>query len=345
MHDNYRSVIHQMEAFGIEFNARKDLPLQIDLPKRKTCGLKGKFWYRLHSFQPDAGGNYIVGSFGSYKTGDYAKVEVDWKPLSEAEWRRLKAEREAAKQRGIREREKDARRAAARGAELWAEAATHGQCAYLTRKRVEPEACRFLDDGSIVVPLIRYDRPRADAFRGVQRIFGGKRTDKHSGAELPDKTFSKGFDPTGAACRLGPVPPDVRILAVCEGYATGLSIRMATSRLVPVYVALNAGNLEHVVPILLDLFQSARVLICADDDWRTRNFQTKQLENIGRIKALKLARKYDRVHVVSPAFDRRSRGDKDTDFNDLHVREGLAVVTEQLMPVLRALGLQEKTNE
>lgn len=63
---------------------------------------EGKFWYRLHSFQPDAGGNYIVGSFGSYKTGDYAKVEVDWKPLSEAEWRRLKAEREAAKQRGIR---------------------------------------------------------------------------------------------------------------------------------------------------------------------------------------------------------------------------------------------------
>lgn len=345
MYENYQSVLQQMEAFGIEFNARKDLPLRVDEPKRRTCGLKGKAWYWLRSFRPDAGGCYIVGAFGSYKTGERAKVDVDWAPLSEAEKRRLKAERDAATERARAERERDARRAAARGAELWAEASPIGQSAYLKRKQVDAESCRFLDDGSILVPLIRYDLPREQAFRGVQRIFGGKRTDRRTGEELPDKTFSKGFDPTGAACRLGRVPERVVVIVVCEGYATGLSIRMATGRTVPVYVALNAGNLEHVVAILLDLYPEAKVLICADDDWRTRNFQTKQLENVGRIKAMKLTRRFERVHMVSPAFDPKRRGDKDTDFNDLHVREGLAAVNEQLMPVLRALGLQEHIHE
>jgi putative DNA primase/helicase len=76
--ENYDSVLHQMEAFGVEFLPR-DLPLVIPTPKRKTCGRKGKWWYWLQEFRRRDGRCYIVGKFGTYKHGGSdQKVEVDW---------------------------------------------------------------------------------------------------------------------------------------------------------------------------------------------------------------------------------------------------------------------------
>ena len=45
----------------------KNLPLKIGTPKRVTCGKAGKDWYRLYEFCPDAGGTYIVGTYGTYR--------------------------------------------------------------------------------------------------------------------------------------------------------------------------------------------------------------------------------------------------------------------------------------
>ena len=39
--DNYQQVLLQMQEFGIEFRD-KDLPLELDTPKSKTCGKGGK---------------------------------------------------------------------------------------------------------------------------------------------------------------------------------------------------------------------------------------------------------------------------------------------------------------
>ena len=69
MHDNYDDVVQQMEDFGITFRTR-DLPLQVDRPRKKTCGKGGKFWYRLYEFRPNAGGAYLVGAYGSYASGE-----------------------------------------------------------------------------------------------------------------------------------------------------------------------------------------------------------------------------------------------------------------------------------
>ena len=72
--DNYPSVLQQMEASGVEFTSR-DLPLQIPTPKRRTCGVKGKWWYWLQLWRPrrqdgnETGAEYVVGKFGCYKHG------------------------------------------------------------------------------------------------------------------------------------------------------------------------------------------------------------------------------------------------------------------------------------
>jgi putative DNA primase/helicase len=321
--DNYADVVHQMEAFGVEFTS-KDLPLQIPTPKRKTCGAKGKWWYWLQLFRPNAGGEYVVGKFGTYKHGgSEQKVDVDWKPLSEAEKARLKAEREAAEQRARVAREESAQLAALGAADLWTRASRSGNSPYLARKGVQGEACRYLPDGTVVIPLLRYDLERDHALRAVQSI-------KPDGFKL----FTKGFAKTGCSLRLGEIDASTRVAMVCEGYATGLSIRMATGRRWPVFVALDAYNLVWVVEILRPLYPHVHLLICADDDWKSAD---QDGPNPGRTKAKLAAKTTARCDIVWPVFDLVDRKEKNTDFNDLHLAQGIESVERQLLGVLSAI--------
>lgn len=331
--DNYAAVVHQMQNFGVEFRD-KDLPLVVDAPKRRGCGAKGKWWYWLRTFRPDVGGSYIVGRFGSYKSGESEKVDVDWKPLGDAERARMAFEAAAAVAAKELARKQEADLAALSALELWQKGSKTGRSAYLERKGVVGESCRYLWDGSIVVPLLRYDFEREHALRGLQRIYPGPRFHHESGDELPQKTFTKNFMKPGCAVRLGDVVPG-RIVLVCEGYATGLSLRMATGHELAVYVALDAGNLEHVLPIVRELHPACRLLVCADDDYKTRIRGV--LTNVGRVTAHKVAKAVPGCDLLWPVFTAATRGPKDTDFNDLHKAEGLGAVTRQLTCVLTAL--------
>lgn len=321
--DNYAQVVDQMRVFGVEF-LDKDLPLQIPTPKRRTCGRKGKWWYWLQLFRPDAGGCFVVGRFGSYKTGESTKVEVDWKPLGEAERARLQQERERAAQAARDEARRQADLAALSAAELWARASRHGHSPYLERKGVQAEACRYLHDGSIVLPLLRYDLPRDQRLRAVQRIYPGPRRDSRTGEDLPQKSFTKGFAKTGCSLRIGDEPTELAI--VCEGYATALTLRMATARRWPVYMALDAYNLAYVVPLLRRLYPRVVLLVAADDDWKSVDHQGP---NPGRRAARCAARCTPGCEFVYPVFP-QGRADKDTDFNDLHKLAGLDAVSRQL---------------
>lgn len=324
---NYQDVLGQMRDFGIELR-KGEKDLQLDTLKKKTFGKGGKFWYRLYVFVTDSGPAYIVGSFGSYATGEWEKVRVDWQPLSDAERARKAAEYRAAREKEEAERRAAAQLAAMGAADLLASAKREGSSPYLQRKLVEGEACRYLDDGTIVVPLMRYDLPREDRLQAVQRI-------------LPSgqKYFTKGFAKPGCCVRLGDVDRDkTPLLLVVEGYATGLTARMATERRFPVFVALDAGNLAHVVPLLRELFPFSRILILADDDWLTRDQHTQELCNPGRSAATYIARKVEGCDLVWPIFKAATREEKDTDFNDLHVREGLGTVQKQLTGVVEMMA-------
>ncbi len=329
MHENYPDVVAQMEACGVKWRA-KDLPLQIDLPKRRGCGLGGKWWYWLRSFEA-RGRSFVVGAFGSYKSGERWKVEWTAPPLSEEDRARFRAERERAERAALEARRQEADFAAASAARQWARGSQHGRSAYLDRKGVEPECCRFMPDGSILIPLLRYDLPREQALRAVQRMYPGPRQDPKTGEELPQKTFTRGFDPTRCSLRLGTVD-ETSPLLVCEGYATGLTLRMASERTAPVFVALNAGNLLSVVEMLRELHPRLPILVCADDDWRTKN-HAGELDNVGRRKASEAAKHVPNTHVIYPVFA-AERAPKDTDFNDLHARRGLSTVRTQLMRAL-----------
>lgn len=351
--DNYQKVLEQMEAFGIELRSRdlREIPNRIDKGSKLTIGKGGKDWCKLFLFRPDAGGEYVVGSFGTYRGGGaWQKVEVDWAPLSEAEKSRQAAQRKAVSEAAAIERAVEVANAAAEAIDIWRKGVKAAAAPYLGKKQVQGESFRVLNrqlvlrwpakkrgdedtvlrmpEGTMLLPLVRLDLPRADALRGLQFI-------KPDGAKI----YLRAFDKPGCCIRLGDIDVDsTPLLLVVEGYATGCSARMAIEQRYPVFVALDAGNLAHVVPLLRKLYPFTRILILADDDYMTRDKQTGELSNPGRTAARNVARKTGGCDHVWPIFKTATRGLKDTDFNDLHVLEGLDTVQRQLLGVVEMMA-------
>ena len=350
--DNYQDVLVQMAQFGIELRD-KDLPLKLDTPKSKTCGKGGKDWYKLYLFRRDAdkgGGDYVVGTFGTYRHGGASqKVDVEWAPLSPEERARRAEELRAQRARAAAERRAEIANAMAEAIDVWRRGVKDGHSPYLERKGVKGEACRYLaqpivlrwpgdpgeDDtvvrlpeGTLLVPLLRYDLPRETALRALQFI-------RPDGAKI----YQRGMDKPGCCLRLGDIDATATpLFLVVEGYATGLTARAAIDGLYPVFVALDAGNLAHVVPLLRKLYPVTRILILADDDWKTRDPVSGELTNPGRHAARAVARKVEGCDLVWPIFKPDTRGDKDTDFNDLQAREGLDAVRKQLSGVVTMMA-------
>jgi putative DNA primase/helicase len=309
-----QDVVHQMEMAGL---GQPERGLQFGRVQR--FGPKKAHWYHLREERTRSGQYVVLGSFGSWKTGEKHQVDVDWGGINEAERAELHAKRQAQAEAADRARAAASGRAAMSAGELWSVASRTGESDYLKRKGVDGEVCRYLPDGSIVIPLLRYDAPREDALRGVQQIFADG-----------SKRFTRGLAKSGVCLRLGLVEVGEPLL-VCEGYATGLTLRMATGRRLPVFVALDAGNLLPVCDLLRSLYPRTWILICADDDFRTPG-------NPGREKAHKAGRAIERCGYTWPVFMPQMRGAKDTDFNDLHLRSGLHVVQRQLRHMLQRAG-------
>ena len=72
---------------------------------------------------------------------------------------------------------------------------------------------------------------------------------------------------------------------LCEGYATGVSLHMATQK--PVAVAFDAGNLEIVAEKLREKFPHAQIVICADTDHAVK--RDGRVNNVG-VERARLAR-------------------------------------------------------
>lgn len=240
---------------------------------------------------------------------------------------KLAADKKAREERAAKaEKDRLVRAAAAakRAQSQWRMAADEGVSPYLERKQVTPESCRFLPDGAIIVPMMRYDI-EPSAMVGKQAI-----------AADGTKKYSGGMDKHGAACRLGDLPNDGDLLLIGEGYATGLSVRMAVSHQHPFYVAFDTSGLLPVAQILRSKFPSSPILFCADDDYLTGG---KGVE-----KAQAAANDVGNASVLLPVFTaarRQSKSDESlpmlTDFNDLHVAESIAVVAKQMETAITAL--------
>lgn len=192
------------------------------------------------------------------------------------------------------------RQAAAAAAALvrWSAAQRAGEHPYLLAKGVRSQGLRVEASHTLLVPL----RDAAGALHSLQSI-------------APDGV--KRFMPSGKVkgCYHSIGTPSGR-LVVCEGYATGATIHEDTGHAVA--VAFNSGNLLPVAKVLRAKFPCITLVIAADDDWKTEG-------NPGLSAATEAARAVGGLLAV-PNFAGLPRGDRDSDFNDLHRLAGMVEV-------------------
>jgi putative DNA primase/helicase len=244
-------------------------------------------WYVFHDDERPAG--RFGCNRGQVDATWSSKNKREFTPEEKRAWRKkmddAKAQREADMAREHAE-------CAVRAAQMW-EQAQEVSHPYAERKMVGTEGTRVLN-GELLIPVRHGPGPLV----GLQRI-------------MPDgeKRFLKGTPMAGAYTVLGK-PSKHGPVVICEGWATGMSIRLATGYCV--VVAFNAGNLEPVAMKIRKALPEALVIIGCDDDFKTKG-------NPGMTAGADAARAIGGM-VAWPVWMNEQTG---TDFNDLHADEGL----------------------
>lgn len=328
MASNYSDVLAQLRAAGLEVDS-------LEVGRLKRCrvadlGREKRGWYHLHELRLPSGDDIIVGSYGIWQgtNNNAMKVEVNRTELTTEQKENLRKRLAEDKRRAELARKAEAERAATAAAKAWKQCSQEGDCEYLHRKGIQAHGVRFSPQGAMVIPMLDV----ANKIHGLQIIRGKSKAGEK-------RRLDKEFWPAGLAKKghfhlIGGVPGAV--LLVAEGYATAASLYEATG--LPVAVAFDAGNLSPVCEALHKRYKTAKLLVCADDDAFSEG-------NPGVTAASGAAMQVGGAYVAPVFADDAARrlayeakGQKLTDFNDLHALEGLHVVREQVQARLSALG-------
>ncbi|WP_445287683.1 DUF5906 domain-containing protein [Variovorax atrisoli] len=353
MASNYDDVLGQLRAAGLLVDA-------LEVGRMRRCRVEGegkerRGWYMLHEVRMDSGADLLVGSFGVWRGAENnaTKVELRHNELSKDQREALRKRLADDRRRADQARQAEADRAAERATAAWRQCVEQGDIDYLHRKGVGAHGVRFSPQGSMVIPMV----DTAGRIHGLQVI----RAKARRGNALEKEYWPRGLVVKGHFHLLGMVTGAVVLVA--EGYATAASLHEATG--LPVAVAFDAGNLQHVAAELHRRYKLAKVLICADDDDTQRCRQQPCRERVwlpdgpgcphcgydhGAVNAGLTAASTAAMAVggawVKPEWahpelrrtDWLEKGRKLNDFNDLHMAEGLHVVRVQIEARLLALG-------
>ncbi len=368
---NYDAVRAALEATGLVLDGE----LQTDTPKivrtMVTDQPRGKRpgYYRLWESRLADGQTVILGVYGLFVGAEKVAYKVPFpkgatKRMDPAALAAARARQAMDAKREEQERLRLAARAADQAAHWWGQCQNGGTSPYLERKGFAPGrlyGARISGKSSnLVIPVLN----AKGAVQGLQVIY-------HDPAIIRRKDRDKDFAPPGMIkaghwYQMGS-PYAGGVLILCEGFATGASLHEATA--LPVVVAFDANNLVPVAQALVKRYKGVRILVAADDDFKTHG-------NPGITKAQAAALAVE-CHWVAPIFaspaevEARSRvaalpqlpGDPGlsraentalkrsvsatvkacqargaTDFNDLHVdpHGGLHLVRAQIETALTA---------
>ncbi len=258
-------------------------------------------WYVLHV------DGVAAGAFGDWRRDINATWCAKKSGMTKAERKRVAERLEEIK----RLRDKDVRlrreEAASRATAIWNEAkpadASHP---YLQRKKVQPHGMRTYGD-ALLVPVTD-----AGSITSLQFI-------------SPDGSKKFLLDGRTGGC-FWTIPGERSdVVAVCEGFATGASIREATG--CTVYLALSLNNLEPVARAVRKKHPKAQLVLCADNDATAEG-------NPGITKAREVAAAVGAVLAVPEL------GGAKCDFNDVHAAKKLDEVRHQIEQARAAASTQ-----
>ncbi|MED5608506.1 VapE domain-containing protein [Pseudomonas sp. JH-2] len=320
-------VLAQLNDHGLEpFSKRNPTWVFGKLTRCKAAGDsvgEQTGWYVLHPYTTEKGDQLYFGAFGDWRSDESHKLKVRGVKMTPEERELMRARQEDAKRRAAERAEKAARLAARRASAMWERLPDKGRSPYLDRKQIVGINVRYGRKGELLVPM----KTAKAGVVGLQVIHPERQAD--TGRDKQYWPF--GMQKEGAYCLIGPHPEPGEPILIAEGYATGVSLHMATS--LTVCVAFDAGNLLPVGKAMRDEYPGRPLIFCADDDWKTTKADKLTPWNPGVEKAENASVILGGQFVV-PVFS-VEREDKWTDWNDLHVSEGLDAVRRQVMAVVK----------
>ncbi|WP_461834829.1 DUF3631 domain-containing protein [Desulfothermus sp.] len=290
-------IITAIRKAGIPCNLRSDeIVIDGEIHRFSTNGRPSDKagWYVFFSHN-----NFVAGSFGDWRSGikeTFYSREIE--SLSPKD-RSIIRQKQEEITRKIQCKKEEAKRKAV---ELLKKAKPpDAKHPYLVKKGIKPIGEIKQLGNALIIPI----RDINKNLLGLQYIY-----------EDGDKKFLSGSSIKGNFFQIGSGFP----IYICEGYATGASIYQAIDGEGTVVIAFNAGNLKRVTEVLRKEYPEAEIIICADNDQWTKG-------NPGKIKGEEAAKAVC-AKIALPKF--KDTFTKPTDFNDLHVLEGLEEVRKQI---------------
>lgn len=286
---------------------------RIDAPDDKSGQMTGWYVYNEFDDRHNDGHVFGVGVYGSWR-GNPERVTWTSKAtgyMSSAERSDYHIQLEHAKAARDAEQQAVHREASERALSIYGQSllSVDSDNGYLVRKKIKPVDGVRQSRDSLVIPVCT-----PDAIASLQFI-------KPNG----EKRFLTGGRKKGCFFIVSGSTP---VIYVAEGYATAVSIHMATGA--TVYVSFDAGNLYEVASHVKNKHGSkSRVVIAGDDDKFSQG-------NTGRAKAVQASSALG-LECVFPVFS--NEDSKPTDWNDLHCLEGIKAVKSQLMPSMEGIKL------
>ena len=333
MTDAIKKFLDHMREYGCEPENEADIIADDTRRYYRLAGDKAGVKKGSYVLRVDDDG-FAVGGCMSMRDsvwhGWHSKSKRSASAEEKAAW---EAKRVAARQARLEAERVERERAAQVSADMWAAAVadTVSQHPYVQRKRMVGDGLRVWTDLDrfedwLLVPVMS-----GGCVVGMQKI----------GAD-GEKLFVPGSAVAGGHYWLGE-PDGSAVVAICEGVATGDSVRQATGW--PVCVAFNAGNLRAVSEVVRKGWPDAQVVILSDEDlwtwehkhrskrpevlpdrdapewaeWRANGW----LKNVGRVDAEQAAAAIGGAQVLGVA--------EGGDWNDLHVSAGLDEVRARLI--------------
>jgi len=349
---NFDDVIDQLTGYGFE-EPSGGWRMGIDgagkgaagRAKTKVEGKSQKGWFALHTLMLSDGRCALVGAFGWWEGGEATiikvKLNVDGKAASLTPDQRaaIKARQEAARKLADAEEAKRHDKAARQAMHTFSKCLPDGRSPYLERKGVAGYGVKYSPSGALVIPMT----DTHGRIYGLQVI----RPEKKGGR---DKDFwPAGLAKKGHFHQIG--RPDT-VCLIAEGYATAATLHAATG--LPAVVAFDAGNLLPVAQAIAKKYRTAKILICADDDYLQKCLECNGVTLVEVDHCAHCGKPHGKTNPgtaaaanaalavggawVAPQFAADRAGKKITDFNDLQSIEGIAAVRTQIETRLSALG-------
>ena len=237
-----------------------------------------------------------VACFGDWITGQsHVWREDNGKPITPQQREQTKQMIREAQNRFDAQQAQEHEDAAMRAQEVWAKTTeadpNHG---YLAKKRIMPFIARQFGK-HLVIPIMDTDF----MITSLQSI------DEQCGKKFMKGGRIKGcFVPMPRKDETKPVSE----IVICEGYATGASIAQHYKPDAPVWLALNAGNLQNVAVAMRAVYPDAKIIIACDLD----KPQAGEKYGIGEIKGRYAAKAVD-GKIWLPTLPQGEYGD----FNDM----------------------------